>query len=428
VSGQVRVGIVGANPTRGWSNTAHVPALRGLEGFAITAVSTTRLESARETAEQVGAAHAFADARELAASDEVDVVVVSVRVPYHHELVSIAIDAGKHVFCEWPLGASTDEATDLIEKAEKAGVRHVIGLQGRRSPIHNYVRHLIADGYLGTLHSATVEMVTSGRGGPTIAPDRAWTADKTKGVTLLSIIGGHTLDTVRYILGDYTEVEGIVATLDPVTTIEGTTEQIPVTAPDHVLIQGGIGDGALFTASFLSAARSLGVKVAFHGSAGSIVIEGPGTFHLADADLRLVGATGGGALEPIAVPASFDPVPASVPAGPGRNVAGLYLSLAEAIETGAPLDPDFGTALSMHRVLDAIEASSAERHPVATYAIVAGEVARAESAARAGASIGTRPSVPGSPRPSTAAISGRARSDTRTFANIESGGTSPRIG
>ena len=46
----VRVGIVGASPTRGWALSAHLPALAGLPGFTVTAVSTTRQETADETA------------------------------------------------------------------------------------------------------------------------------------------------------------------------------------------------------------------------------------------------------------------------------------------------------------------------------------------------------------------------------------------
>ncbi|MFC7640621.1 hypothetical protein ACFQX6_06100 [Streptosporangium lutulentum] len=46
----VRVGIIGANPDRGWAARAHIPALRALPDFEITAVGTSREASAREAA------------------------------------------------------------------------------------------------------------------------------------------------------------------------------------------------------------------------------------------------------------------------------------------------------------------------------------------------------------------------------------------
>jgi predicted dehydrogenase len=110
--------------------------LAALLGFELTAVSTTRLDSARETAAHFGARHAFDNAHALAESDDVDVVTISVKVPHHHELTKIALGAGKHVFTEWPLGANTEQTRELGELARSRGVHHIIGLQaarGRRS-------------------------------------------------------------------------------------------------------------------------------------------------------------------------------------------------------------------------------------------------------------------------------------------------------
>ena len=77
----IRVGIVGANPGRGWALSAHLPALAVLPGFEVVAVATTRQASADETAKMFGIPHAFGDARELITSDDVDVVSICVKVP-----------------------------------------------------------------------------------------------------------------------------------------------------------------------------------------------------------------------------------------------------------------------------------------------------------------------------------------------------------
>src|ERR1700677_4217295 len=87
----IRVGVVGANPTRGWGTAAHLPALRALEEFEVTAVATTRLVTAKATAEAFGVPLAFADAGELVSHPEVDVVAIAVKVPEHDRLIRSAL-------------------------------------------------------------------------------------------------------------------------------------------------------------------------------------------------------------------------------------------------------------------------------------------------------------------------------------------------
>jgi predicted dehydrogenase len=97
------VGIIGANPERGWASRAHVPAIQASPAFRLAAVATTRAHSARQARELFGADHAFTDAASIAQDPDVDVVVATVKVPAHVELVRTALEAGKHVYCEWPL-------------------------------------------------------------------------------------------------------------------------------------------------------------------------------------------------------------------------------------------------------------------------------------------------------------------------------------
>src|SRR4029077_2371936 len=122
-NGRIRVGIIGASANRGFASIAHIPALRALPQFEITAVCTARRESAEAAARHYGVPLAFADPEELAQHPDVDLVTVSVKVPDHHRPVMAAIAAGKHVYCEWPLGRDTDEAVQLLDTAELAGDR-----------------------------------------------------------------------------------------------------------------------------------------------------------------------------------------------------------------------------------------------------------------------------------------------------------------
>ena len=133
-AGKIGVGIIGAAPDRGWALTAHVPALKSLPSYEIRAVSTTRRESAEAAARAFGAEQWFDNHQELVCSPKVDLVAVTVKVPYHFELVTAAIAAGKSVYCEWPLGNGLAKAVEISERARKSGVRGAVGLQARSAP------------------------------------------------------------------------------------------------------------------------------------------------------------------------------------------------------------------------------------------------------------------------------------------------------
>lgn len=122
-----------AHPHTSASPAARVSAHRGRHQRADTA----------HTAEAFGAAHAFTDPRQLAESPDVDLVVISVPVPAHRELVTTALAAGKHVHCEWPLARPTGEAAALVGLAEDAGVHTSLGLQARFSPVIAHARQLV---------------------------------------------------------------------------------------------------------------------------------------------------------------------------------------------------------------------------------------------------------------------------------------------
>src|SRR4029077_17751296 len=206
-SSKIRVGIVGANPQRGFASVAHIPALQALPDFEITAVCTSRQESAEAAARHFGVPLAFSDPEKLAQHPDVDLVTVSVKVPDHYVPVMAAIEAGKHVYCEWPLGRSTDEAVRMFKAAEGKGLRHAVGLQGQMSPTINYAKDLIADGYVGRVLSATM-IACAPNWGPSI--DRASQADRANGANLLTITGGHTIDALCYCLGEFRELAAFV--------------------------------------------------------------------------------------------------------------------------------------------------------------------------------------------------------------------------
>jgi hypothetical protein len=183
----LRVGLIGAAGR--WGPRAHVPALKGIPETELYAVCTAHADTAQAAAEKFGIARAYGSDKELNADPQVEAVSVAVRVPAHFELTKNAIEAGKHVFCEWPLGANTKQAEELAARARKKNVRTMVGLQRRASPAYLYMRELIQQGYVGQVLAVNMMLMASGV--LTRPSDRTWQRDVTLGANTLTITFGH---------------------------------------------------------------------------------------------------------------------------------------------------------------------------------------------------------------------------------------------
>src|SRR5580700_6688371 len=110
---EIRVGIVGANANEGWARVSHVSVINGLAGVKLAAVATRNERSAREAAQAFGADRWFADPLVMIRDELIDVVTIAVKVPAHRELVLAALDAGKAIYCEAPLGRTVAETAEM---------------------------------------------------------------------------------------------------------------------------------------------------------------------------------------------------------------------------------------------------------------------------------------------------------------------------
>src|SRR5690606_7327919 len=241
----IRVGFIGLNPGIHWAATAHIPALKALgDDYEVVGVANTSLASAQRAAEAFGLPHAFESAQELVNSFEIDLVVVTVKVPHHHELVSAALNAGKHVYCEWPLGNGLTEARELADLAQAKGVVAAIGTQMRVAPEVEYLRQLIADGYVGEVLSTTL-VGNGGQWGAETDAAHAYLYDKSNGATLLSIPLGHTLAGMGEVLGGFDDISARMISRRKAVHVTDTGETIPTNAHDQILVQSVLESGAV---------------------------------------------------------------------------------------------------------------------------------------------------------------------------------------
>lgn len=351
----IRVGVVGAG---GWADASHLPALASLEAFEVTAVATTNQASADRAARTHGVRHAFADARELAAHRDVDLVVVSVKTPGHAAVIRAALQAGKHVVSEWPLGVDADEARELAEAAASAGVAHAVVLQGHHSPSARFAADLVAEGRIGTLE--TVALVAEGAplGGGRIDPGLVFGLDVSQGTNVLTVMAGHFLSVLDRVAGPLCEVSARLPRVHDHVRVIGTERTVPNTTPSHVLLHGRLAGGG--TASVAVHGGNGPVRDAFLlklvGSEATLTASPsqPGTFiHWGDWEIRI-------ADDVLTVPDAYRTVPDSVRSGPPANIAALYQEVAQAIAENRQPEPGFETALRHHRLLAAIERSAAD--------------------------------------------------------------------
>jgi len=148
---KIRVGLVGASPTgagAGWAQKAHLPALRALPDYELKAVCTAHEATAQAAREVYGAELAYDNINDIVANPDIDLIVVSVRVPIHHSLVMTSLRAGKPTFCEWPLAANLAQAREMASLAHDMGLATAAGLQSRSDPVVLYAKELIQDGLL----------------------------------------------------------------------------------------------------------------------------------------------------------------------------------------------------------------------------------------------------------------------------------------
>ena len=158
---KVNMAVIGANIHMGWGGGVHIPAILALPEYEVVALCTSRKETAKEATEHFGVPMAFHDYREMVAHPDVEAVSVCVRVPLHHELVMAALEAGKHVYCEWPLGVTVAEAKEMAARANEKGVVHMVGLQLRNNPVLLRLKELVAQGYVGDMLSVRMEACVS---------------------------------------------------------------------------------------------------------------------------------------------------------------------------------------------------------------------------------------------------------------------------
>jgi predicted dehydrogenase len=153
-----------------------------------------------EVAERFGAKSA--DSLDEALHADIDAVYVATPAYVHHEQVLACADAGKHVLCEKPLGMTVEQANEMFQACNDAGVLLGTALMMRFHSQHRQALKLIREGKLGTLTYARTQLSCWY---PPIPG--AWRqARDTGGGGSLIDMGGHCIDLLEMFLGNISRI------------------------------------------------------------------------------------------------------------------------------------------------------------------------------------------------------------------------------
>ena len=357
---RIKIGFIGLNPDKHWAATAHIPALKSLsDDFEVVGVANSSPESAKTTAETLNLPHAFENVQALVQSSEIDLVVVTVKVPHHFELVKAALEAGKHVYCEHPLGNGLEETKQLAELAESKGVVAVVGTQMVNAPEVIYLKQLIAEGYVGKVLSTT--LIGSGGNWANEATDESYYLfDNANGANMLTIPLGHTLAGLTNVLGEFDTLKAQMLNNFPTVKIVGTGEEKPKTAEDQIMVIGKLQSGAAISVHYRGGiSKGTNLLWEINGTEGDIQITG-GSGHGQMAQLSIRGAKKNEQeLKPLTPPNEmYQGLPDNSVV---RNVACIYSLLADDIRNNTRKAPTFQSALKLHELLYSIEQSAKEK-------------------------------------------------------------------
>jgi UDP-N-acetylglucosamine 3-dehydrogenase len=183
---QLNIGVIGL----GEIGTLHCEALMQLPQARLLAVADIDETRAKQVAGQTGA-QAYQNYKELLARADIDAVIIATPDHLHKGPCVHAAQAGKHILVEKPLAMTVEDSKTILEAAEKAQVKLMVGFTLRFFPQYQHARASIEKGELGTpisLFARRTNLITQ--------------SQRLKGrAGVLFFLGIHDFDILRWMVG-----------------------------------------------------------------------------------------------------------------------------------------------------------------------------------------------------------------------------------
>jgi predicted dehydrogenase len=214
---EIGIGVIGM----GWMGRVHTAAYRRLpEHFPNLGVRPRLLmaadvsEERRAHAERIGFETTTGDWRAVIDDPRVDVVNVTLPNAMHREVALAALDAGKHVWVEKPVGRGIEDTAAVAEAAARAGVVTGVGFCYRFAPAVQHARALIEAGAIGEVNHYRGVFLADYANRPDAAA--SWRFSRAQaGSGALGDLMAHVVDMTHYLVGPIDRLSGRTATMYP---------------------------------------------------------------------------------------------------------------------------------------------------------------------------------------------------------------------
>jgi predicted dehydrogenase len=328
----------------------------------------------KAAAEQLGWEGYETDYRKMVTRNDISLVDVASTGNSHYDVVMAALAAGKHVLCEKPLANSLEQAREMAEAAEKAGVVNMVNFNYRRVPAVQLAKQLIAEGKVGEIRHWRAVYLQDWINDPEFP--LVWRLQKDlAGSGALGDIAAHSVDLAHFLVGPIAEVTGALSTFIKERPLEtasgggtglsnvGSSELGQVTVDDAAMLLARFENGATgtFEATRLAPGRRNRNSFEINGSKGSIFFDlermNELEVYFADDPAGLQG------FRTINLTDSVHPYSVWWPAGHiigyEHTFTHAIKDLLDGIKAGKSPEPTFADGFLCQAVLDAVERSSA---------------------------------------------------------------------
>lgn len=284
----INAGLIGY----GFMGKAHSNAFRQVNHFFeadakinLAAICGRNENMVKSSMEKFGFNSYETDYRKLIMREDIDFIDVTAPSNAHMDIVMLATENKKHVFCEKPLGMNRHEAKEMLDSAIRNNVTHQVGFNYRFAPAIRLAKKLIDEGKLGTIYHFRGLYLQDW----IVDPDfpLVWRLDKRVcGSGANGDLNAHTIDLARYLVGEIDKVTGMNKTfiknrpvVEHSTGLKAKSSQPDrtgeVTVDDTTLFLAHFHNGAVgsFEATRFATGRKNGMSFEINGSKGSVRFE-----------------------------------------------------------------------------------------------------------------------------------------------------------
>lgn len=175
----------------------------------LAAICGLEADVAADAAHRYGYAASYTDYEAMLKDPGVQILDNSGPNFIHAPASIAAAHAGKHVFCEKPLGLNAEEAQAMLAAVQKAGVKHMVGFNYRFVPAVRLAYDLMRSGRLGKIYHFRARYLQDWLTPPYNTPWH-WRVNKAQtGSGTIGDLGAHIIDLSRFLLG--AEIESVCA-------------------------------------------------------------------------------------------------------------------------------------------------------------------------------------------------------------------------